>query len=90
MFSEYLKMRESLHTGGWMQWLTTLILGWFYLGTKVLSWDIDLNGIENKNIFKYPYPTDIKKYEILIIDTQMVSIDYTIPALVITDQKEVM
>ena len=38
---------------------------------------------------KYPYTTDIRKYEILIVDTQMVSMDYTIPALVITDQNEV-
>ena len=39
----------------------------FYLDTKVLEWYIDPNGIENKSILKYPYPTEIKKYEILII-----------------------
>jgi hypothetical protein len=38
---------------------------------------------------QYPYPTDIRKYEILIIDTQMVSIDYTILVLFVTHQNEV-
>ena len=39
---------------------------------KVLAWYIDRNGIENKNTVKDPYPTGIKKCEILILDTQMV------------------
>jgi hypothetical protein len=29
-------------------------------GMKVLAWYIDLNGIENKNTVKYPYPTGVK------------------------------
>ena len=47
-----------------------LILGWFYIGVKVLAWYIDRNGIENKNIVKYPYTISIKKHDIFIIDTQ--------------------
>ena len=43
-----------------------------YLGMKVLAWYIDLNGIEKENNIKDPYPTGIKKCEILIIVTRMV------------------
>ena len=43
-----------------------------YLGMKVLTWYIDPNDIENKNIVKFPYPIAIKKCDILIIDTQRV------------------
>ena len=32
-----------------------------YLDMKVLEWSIDPDGIENINILKYPYPTEIKK-----------------------------
>ena len=32
-----------------------------YLGMEMLTWYIDMNGIENTNILKYPYPIDIKK-----------------------------
>ena len=39
---------------------------------KVLEWYIDMNGIDNKNTVKYPYPIGIQKRECLIIDIQMV------------------
>ena len=39
------------------------------VGMKILAWCIDLNGIRNTNIVKYPYAIGIKKCEILIIDT---------------------
>lgn len=32
-----------------------------FLDMKVLAWSIDLNGIKNKDIVKYPYPIGIKK-----------------------------
>ena len=52
---------------------------------KVLAWYIDLNGIGNKNTVKYPYPTGIKKCEIFIIHTKMVTKkDDTSPTLVET------
>ena len=38
---------------------------------KILAWYIDLNGIENNNSIKHPYPYGIKKCETLIIDAQM-------------------
>ena len=37
---------------------------------KVLAWYMDLNDIKNKNTVKYPYPNEIGKCEILIIDTE--------------------
>ena len=48
------------------------ILGWFYLDVTILPWYTDPNGTESKDILKYPFPSGIKKCEILIIDTQMV------------------
>jgi hypothetical protein len=39
---------------------------------KILAWYIDLNGIENNNSIKHPYPYGIKKCETLIIDAKMV------------------
>jgi hypothetical protein len=39
---------------------------------KALALCIDLNGIENKHIVKYPYPFPSKNHELLIIGTQMV------------------
>jgi len=50
---------------------TILILGPFGLGMEVLAWYIDPNGIKN-NTVKHPYPTGIRKDEILLKDTQMV------------------
>ena len=38
-----------------------MILGLFYLGLKVLAYCIDVNGIKNKYIIRYPYPTGVKK-----------------------------
>jgi hypothetical protein len=34
---------------------------------------IDLNGIENRSIIKHPYPTGVKKGEILIVEIRVVS-----------------
>ena len=52
---------------------------------KVLAWYIDLNGIENKNIVKYPYPTSIQKTWFLYYKTQMTfKSDNTNPTLVST------
>ena len=52
---------------------------------KVLAWYIDLNGIENKNIVKYPYPTSIQKTWFLCYKTQMTfKSDNTNPTLVST------
>lgn len=43
------------------------------MGTNVLAWYIGPNGTGRKEtILNYPYPIDIKKYEILIMDTWMV------------------
>ena len=59
-----------------------LVLGQFYRIMKGLAWYIDLNGIENTNTVYDPFPTGIKKCEILIIDAQMVSkIDDNSPTL---------
>jgi hypothetical protein len=55
-----------------------LILRRLYLGIQVLAWYIDPNDIEEKYSVKYTCSTDIKKCEILITDTQMVS-EKTIP-----------
>ena len=68
IFGEYLKVWESLYT--WViNWVTTILnhidMRAIYLGVKGLARYIDLNGIENKNNVKYPYPTGIKKCEIL-------------------------
>ena len=41
-----------------------------FLGTEILAWYIDLNGIENMNIVKYSYSILVlDKHEILVIDT---------------------
>ena len=46
---------------------------------KVIAWQIDLNGIELKIIFKYLNPIGIrKKSEIVIIDIWMVNINETL------------
>jgi hypothetical protein len=53
----------------------------------VLAWCIDRIGIENKNTVKYPYPTGMKKYEILIIGaSNSIKKDDTIPTLVNTKE----
>ena len=51
---------------GSMPLKTTLTLGQFDLGMKILAWFIHPQGIENKMILKYPHPTDIKKCKILM------------------------
>ena len=43
---------------------------------KILAWYIDPNGIENKNILTYPYPTGMNNDVILIIDPRMVPNQY--------------
>ena len=44
------------------EWFITILkLGWFYPAEKVLAWYIDLNGIDNKNVLNFSYPTGIKK-----------------------------
>ena len=45
------------------------MLGQFYLGMQMLALYVDPNAIENKNILKYPCPTETNTCEILIIDT---------------------
>ena len=54
-------MRESLHTQVIIWVSAILILGWFNVGMKAIGWYIDPNGIKNKTILKYPYPTCIIK-----------------------------
>jgi heme/copper-type cytochrome/quinol oxidase subunit 3 len=43
-----IKMRGSLYTRVVVWVNTTLILGHFYLGMKVLAWYVDLKGVETK------------------------------------------
>ena len=44
-----------------------------HIDTKaILHGYIEPNHVKNKNTIKYPYPTSIKKCEILILDTQIV------------------
>ena len=75
IFGGYVKVRESSYTRV-IIWVNTIPdhidTRMFCLGMKTLAWYIDPNGIENKYTVKYPYPTGIKKCEILIIDTRMV------------------
>ena len=66
-FGGYVKVRESLHTRvGWVNLIvnhndTRVTL----VGMKVLTCYGDPNGIENKNTSKGPYPTVIKKVQMV-------------------------
>ena len=59
-------------------WVTTILhrvgtMADFTLGTKIFAWYMDMNGIGNKNIVKYPYLTWYQeKCEIRITYTYMV------------------
>ena len=61
IFGGYVKVRESLYTWVIFEPLWTIVLGRFCLRITILAWYMDPNGIENKNIVKYPYPSGIKK-----------------------------
>ena len=56
-FGGYVSVRESLFTQV-LTWVNTILnhidTRAFCLGIKVLAWDIDPNGIENKNTVKSP------------------------------------
>ena len=70
----YVKVRESFCT--WVIiWIDTTLdhidTREIFPSMKVLTWRIDPNGNENRNIVKHPYPTGNKKCEILIINTRM-------------------
>ena len=54
-FGGYVKVRESLYTRV-IIWVNTN-LSPFCLAMKVLAWYVDLNGLENNNFVKHPYPT---------------------------------
>ena len=77
IYDGYVKVRESWYTQV-IIWVNTIL---HHSDTRVtlprLGGSLDgiktPNGIENKNTVKYPYFTGIKKSEILILDTRMVS-----------------
>ena len=87
MFCQYVKVRESLfaHCIVWFHTIfTILILGWACLRLKVLAWCLDLNGIKNKDIVKYPYHIGIEncdnpRYR---YPNGILKYDYTKPPLV--------
>ena len=70
IFSGYVEVRESFYAQV-IIWVNTILnhidTRAIYLGMKVLAWYIDLNGIGNINSIRYPYPTNIKICEILIV-----------------------
>ena len=58
---------------------------------EILACYIDANGIESKNIVKYPYFTGNKNCEISIRDAQMIlGKENTRPTLVSTSVREVL
>lgn len=51
----------------------------FCLSMKVLAWNVEPNGIKNKNIIKYLYPIGINKCDVPIIYFRVWYREKTIP-----------
>ena len=76
IFSRYVKVTESLYARV-IIWVNTILT---HIDTRMLLPKYEGSCMayrpkwyQNKNAITYPYPTGIKNYEILIIETRTVS-----------------